>query len=390
MLAADAATGTGDDGDATFAQSTHVSSLLIPLGTPCPDTGGRPSTDDTGILRFRPRTTPLRDAPCQDARGLRVRARVRLACHRRDGRTRRAPRAPGRAPRRRSVGGHGGHRCGGRHGPHRDRSRRRSPAGARAGGRRPRDPASRRLGRRPAPGRAPAGDAPVPARAPHRLAEQLPRRPSRCCAAATGFQTGPAKGWPDVCYQFFIGRDGDVWEGRAGSLAGPVTADATGGSQGWAQLVCLIGDFTTTAPTTATIDSLVLLLEWIARRDGIDVSEGATATFVSRGSQRWSAGTTVTTPTIAAHRDMSYTLCPGDPVVAMLPGDQAARRRGAPSVHEPGRAATAPRRPRSGPPPGHGARDLNRVRPDLGPTAPGWWAAHLHDVVRSRPARNLP
>lgn len=133
------------------------------------------------------------------------------------------------------------------------------------------------------------------------------------------FQTGPAKGWPDVCYQFFIGRDGDVWEGRAGSLAGPVTADATGGSQGWAQLVCLIGDFTTTAPTAATIDSLVLLLEWIARRDGIDVSEGASATFVSRGSQRWSAGTTVTTPTIAAHRDMSYTLCPGDPVVAMLP-----------------------------------------------------------------------
>jgi hypothetical protein len=133
------------------------------------------------------------------------------------------------------------------------------------------------------------------------------------------FQTGPAKGWPDVCYQFFIGRDGDVWEGRAGSLAGPVTADATGGSQGWAQLVCLIGDFTTTAPRPAAIDSLVLLLEWIARRDGIDVSDDATATFVSRGSQRWAAGTTVTTPTIAAHRDMSYTLCPGAPVVAMLP-----------------------------------------------------------------------
>ncbi len=133
------------------------------------------------------------------------------------------------------------------------------------------------------------------------------------------FQTGPAKGWSDVCYQFFIGRDGDVWEGRAGSLEGPVVADATGGNQGWAQLVCLIGDFSKTAPTAATIDSLVLLLEWIARRDGIDVDDGATATFTSRGSQRWKAGTTVTTSTIAAHRDMSYTVCPGDPVVAMLP-----------------------------------------------------------------------
>ena len=133
------------------------------------------------------------------------------------------------------------------------------------------------------------------------------------------FQTGPAKGWPDVCYQFFIARDGVVWEGRAGSLAGPVVADATGGSQGWAQLVCLIGDYSTIAPTEAAIDSLVLLLEWIARRDGIDVTDGAATTFISRGSQRWAAGTTVTTPTIAAHRDMSYTVCPGDPVVAMLP-----------------------------------------------------------------------
>jgi hypothetical protein len=133
------------------------------------------------------------------------------------------------------------------------------------------------------------------------------------------FQTGPAKGWSDVCYQFFVGRDGDVWEGRAGALTRPVEADATGGSQGWAQLVCLLGDFSSVAPTSAAIDSLVLLLEWIARRDDIDIADGATTTFTSRGSQRWSAGTIVTTPTISAHRDMSYTLCPGDPVIAMLP-----------------------------------------------------------------------
>ncbi|MFM7684774.1 MAG: hypothetical protein ACKPDI_02480 [Actinomycetota bacterium] len=50
----------------------------------------------------------------------------------------------------------------------------------------------------------------------------------------------PTKGWPDVAYQFFVGRDGDVWEGRAGALAGPVMASATGGSQGWAQPVYLL------------------------------------------------------------------------------------------------------------------------------------------------------
>ncbi len=133
------------------------------------------------------------------------------------------------------------------------------------------------------------------------------------------FHTSAAKGWPDVCYQFFIGRDGDVWEGRAGALDGPVEADATGGSQGWAQLVCLLGDFSNATPTAAAIDSLVRLLEWIARRDGIDVTGDAVTTFVSRGSQRWRAGTTVTTPTISAHRDMSFTACPGERLFTMLP-----------------------------------------------------------------------
>ncbi|HEY5423652.1 MAG TPA: hypothetical protein VIK05_09295, partial [Ilumatobacteraceae bacterium] len=40
--------------------------------------------------------------------------------------------------------------------------------------------------------------------------------------ATYAFHTSAAKGWSDVCYEFFIGRDGDVWEGRAGALTGPV------------------------------------------------------------------------------------------------------------------------------------------------------------------------
>ena len=65
------------------------------------------------------------------------------------------------------------------------------------------------------------------------------------------FQTGPQKRWPDICYHFMIGPDGSVWETRAGSLAGPVVADATGGNQGYAQLVCMIGDFQLQPPTVA-------------------------------------------------------------------------------------------------------------------------------------------
>lgn len=126
------------------------------------------------------------------------------------------------------------------------------------------------------------------------------------------FHTGPEKGWPDVCYNFFVDRFGGVWEGRQGSLDGPVMADATGGSQGFAQLVCLIGDFTAEMPTEAALGSLVRLLAWNADRFGLATTPGSTVEFVSRGSNRWDAGVPVVTPTIAGHRDMSATACPGD------------------------------------------------------------------------------
>src|SRR4029078_4165406 len=121
--------------------------------------------------------------------------------------------------------------------------------------------------------------------------------------ATYAFHTSAAKGWSDVCYEFFIGRDGDVWEGRAGALTGPVVADATGGSQGFAQLICLLGDFTSQVPTAAAQASLVNVLAWLSDRYAIDIGEAATTSFISRGSQRWAAGTPVTTPTIAGHRD---------------------------------------------------------------------------------------
>jgi hypothetical protein len=57
---------------------------------------------------------------------------------------------------------------------------------------------------------------------------------------------------------------------------------------------------------------MVLLLAGLAERYGVDPAPGATTTFVSRGSNRWPAGASVTTSTIAGHRDMSMTTCPGD------------------------------------------------------------------------------
>ncbi len=130
-------------------------------------------------------------------------------------------------------------------------------------------------------------------------------------AAMYAFHTGP-KGWHDIAYNFLVDREGGVWEGRAGSLAGPVAADATGGSQGFDQLVCFIGDFTSVTPTPAALDAGNRTLAWLAQRYSIDTSAGAKVSFVSRGSNKWPAGARVTTSTIAGHREMSTTACPGN------------------------------------------------------------------------------
>ena len=146
------------------------------------------------------------------------------------------------------------------------------------------------------------------------------------------FHTSPEKGWPDIAYNFLIDRSGTVWEGRAGSI-GPGTAkrgDATGGNQGFSQLVCLIGDFTNVAPSEEAQASLVKVLAWLADRHGLDTSPGARAEFVSLGSNRHPAGTTVVTPTINGHRSMSLTSCPGDaffPIVESVLPERVTRQR---------------------------------------------------------------
>ena len=130
--------------------------------------------------------------------------------------------------------------------------------------------------------------------------------------SAYRLHTGPEKGWPDVCYNFFIDRFGRVWEGRAGSLEGAVMVDATGGSQGFAQLVCLLGDFTEVMPSDSAVDALKRTLAWLANRHGLDTTPGSTTEFISRGSNKWPAGQTVKAAIISGHRDMSSTACPGD------------------------------------------------------------------------------
>lgn len=135
-----------------------------------------------------------------------------------------------------------------------------------------------------------------------------------------GYHTGP-KRWNDVAYNFFVDAYGGIWEGRQGSLTAPVMGDATGGSQGYAQLCCFLGDHQTIPPTAAALAAMADLLAWLAGRYSIDLRPGATATFVSRGSNLHPAGKKVTAATISAHRDMSKTTCPGDACFRLVRGE---------------------------------------------------------------------
>ncbi len=129
-----------------------------------------------------------------------------------------------------------------------------------------------------------------------------------------------SRGWNDIAYNFVIDSAGGVWEARKGSLAGAVAGDATGGNQGFTQLVCVIGDTNTQSATPAAQASLVSVLAWLGDRYGIATTPGSEVTFVSRGSNKWPAGTTVTTPTICGHRDMSTTTCPGNSLYGYVTG----------------------------------------------------------------------
>ncbi len=138
------------------------------------------------------------------------------------------------------------------------------------------------------------------------------------------FHVGPERGWPDVAYNFLIDRFGRVWEGRAGSLDEPVAGDATGGNQGYSQLCCLIGNFRSESPTPEALQTLVATLAWLADLHQLDTRPGVTTSFISRGSNRWPEGTEVETPTIAGHRDMALTDCPGGALYAYVADGLAA------------------------------------------------------------------
>lgn len=70
------------------------------------------------------------------------------------------------------------------------------------------------------------------------------------------------RGWADVGYHYFVGREGLVYEGRDLHVRGTHVARHNTGSLG----VCVLGDFTQSEPTAWQIDAVIGLSVWLASR----------------------------------------------------------------------------------------------------------------------------
>ncbi len=141
------------------------------------------------------------------------------------------------------------------------------------------------------------------------------------------FHTGAEKQWPDIAYNFLVDRFGRVFEARQGSIESPIKGSATGGSQGFGMLCSFVGNHAEQPPSPEAAKAMGNLLGWLAAKYSIDIAEGVSTEFASRGSNRWPAGTTVTARTISGHREMSQTTCPGDFGFAAIDSEIAPRAR---------------------------------------------------------------
>ena len=132
------------------------------------------------------------------------------------------------------------------------------------------------------------------------------------------------RGFTDIGYNFLIGPDGEIFEGRrarkygknelhtgedgsGNAIIGGHTKGRNAGTCG----IALIGNFMKTTPSGAAIDSLIHLASWEAQRHRIDPL--GSDEFITTDS------TKLVFPNIVGHRGVGATLCPGTRMAAAMP-----------------------------------------------------------------------
>ncbi|HSP38906.1 MAG TPA: N-acetylmuramoyl-L-alanine amidase [Frankiaceae bacterium] len=125
--------------------------------------------------------------------------------------------------------------------------------------------------------------------------------------------------WCDIGYNFLVDRFGRIFEGRYGGTALPVIGAHTGAFNTDTFAASMIGNFSTVAPPTATLNAMADLYAWkLGSYYRNPTGKTVLVAGVFAGS-RFPTGTRVTFNTVSGHRDADFTACPGDRAYALLP-----------------------------------------------------------------------
>lgn len=111
------------------------------------------------------------------------------------------------------------------------------------------------------------------------------------------------QGWGDIGYNYLVGRDGRIYQGRFGgqNVIGGHAYQYAVGSSG----IGTIGDFQRTDVTSSALAALVAITAWVAR----DLNPLGREDFLQAPNL----------PVISSHRDVNATTCPGDFLYNDLP-----------------------------------------------------------------------
>jgi N-acetylmuramoyl-L-alanine amidase len=177
-----------------------------------------------------------------------------------------------------------------------------------------------------------------------------------------------SRGWNDIGYNFLVDRYGRVFEGRYGGVTRAVLGAHAGGFNTDTTGVALLGTFTTSRPPAGMVAALQRLLAWKLDLTHVDPRGLTALTSAGGANTRYPAGRRVAAHTILGHRSTSYTTCPGDPVIGLLPALRAAVSAiGRPKIYG-GAASASLVNPEDGGSVGVHARFSSKVRWRVGVT----------------------
>ncbi|MEU8588172.1 peptidoglycan recognition protein [Streptomyces sp. NPDC048664] len=132
-----------------------------------------------------------------------------------------------------------------------------------------------------------------------------------------------SSGWRDIGYNFLIDKCGTIYEGRAGGVDKPVMGAHTLGFNTNSTGIAVLGTFTGSAPSAASVNAIASLTAWKLGLSGMDPR--AKTYLTSGGGNRFPKGEDAHLNVISGHRDGFATECPG----AMLYGRLGAARTAA-------------------------------------------------------------